>query len=179
MAASRRGKEPLRREFLTWEEVDKLVDVLLEQLRQAGSFDAMIIVTRGGMVPGGMIGEALDIKDILTAAVQFPTGLGTQPLAAWPDFLQFPNDALLKGKRLLVVDDVWGSGRTMAAVTGRVEAAEGKPGTCVFHFNPYRSLFSNARPDYYGAVTDAHIVYPWEIDRGLDGIPATEPPGFG
>jgi hypothetical protein len=24
------------------------------------------------------------------------------------------------------------------------------------------------RPDYYAAITDAFIVYPWEIDRGVD-----------
>jgi hypothetical protein len=43
------------------------------------------------------------------------------------------------------------------------------------HFNPYRSLFSRAEPDFYGAVTDAHIVYPWEIDRGMDMISASLP----
>jgi hypothetical protein len=36
------------------------------------------------------------------------------------------------------------------------------------HFNPYRSLFGVVRPDYYADVTDAHVVYPWEIDRGSD-----------
>jgi hypoxanthine phosphoribosyltransferase len=173
--AARPDREPLRREFLTWEDVDKLLDVLLGQLRQAGPFEAMIMITRGGVVPGGMIGEALDIKNMLTAAVRFPSALGTKPLAAWPEFLQFPKDDLLDGYRTLVVDDVWGSGRTIAAVTGRVEAANGHPATCVFHFNPYRSLFSQARPDYYGAVTDAYIVYPWEVDRGLQGIPSEGP----
>jgi hypoxanthine phosphoribosyltransferase len=152
-----------------------LLDVLLGQLRQAGRFETMIMITRGGVVPGGMIGEALDIKNMLTAAVRFPSALGTKPLAAWPEFLQFPNDDLLSERRMLIVDDVWGSGRTVAAVTGRVEAAGGRPATCVFHFNPYRSLFSKARPDYYGAVTDAHIVYPWEVDRGMESIPTDQP----
>jgi len=23
------------------------------------------------------------------------------------------------------------------------------------------------RPDYYAATTDAHIIYPWEMDRGF------------
>jgi hypothetical protein len=36
----------------------------------------------------------------------------------------------------------------------------------VLHFNPHRNLFGTARPDYYAAITDAHIVYPWELDRG-------------
>jgi hypothetical protein len=38
------------------------------------------------------------------------------------------------------------------------------------HFNPYRNLFGNNRPDYFAAVTDAFIVYPWEIDRGTDRV---------
>jgi hypothetical protein len=31
-------------------------------------------------------------------------------------------------------------------------------------------LFGQVRPDYYAAVTDAEIVYPWEIDRGPDQV---------
>ncbi len=170
-------REPIRNELLTWEDVDMLMDVLLDQLRQAGAFDAMLIVTRGGIIPGGMICEALDIRWVMTAAVRFPLGIGTQPLAAWPEFLQFPDDRLLAGRRMLIVDDVWGSGRTITAVRGRVEASGGRPATCVLHFNPYRSLFSEARPDYYGAVTDARIIYPWEVDRGVDRIPSG-PVGF-
>jgi hypothetical protein len=38
------------------------------------------------------------------------------------------------------------------------------------HFNPHRNLFGTARPDYYAAITDAYIIYPWEIDRGLDKV---------
>jgi hypothetical protein len=68
------------------------------------------------------------------------------------------------------VDDVWGSGRTSTAVKSRVEASDGIPYTCVLHYNPYRSMFSRAEPDFYGAITDAFIVYPWEIDRGVEGL---------
>ena len=63
---------------------------------------------------------------------------------------------------------LWGSGRTMISVKDGLLAADCRPRTCVLHFNPYRSLFAKAKPDYYGAVTDAHIVYPWEYDRGAD-----------
>jgi hypothetical protein len=44
------------------------------------------------------------------------------------------------------------------------------------HFNPYRNLFGSARPDYYAATTDAFIIYPWEIDRGVDKIILGEGP---
>jgi hypothetical protein len=166
----------MRREILTWADVDHTINALIPQLR--GTFDAMLIVTRGGVVPGGLISEALNIKYILTAAVSFPAVVGTGKLMAWPDFLQFPEAHLLGGRRTLVVDDVWGSGRTITAVKNRVEAAGGYPELCVLHFNPGRSLFGKTGPTYYAAITDAHIVYPWEVARpgGLDPILAVAPP---
>ena len=161
----------LRREVLTWEDVDKLIDHLLPQFET--EFDAMILITRGGIVPGGMLSEAMNIQHLLTAAVDFPAEIERErsKLFAWPKFIQFPEDEMLRGRRTLIVDDVWGSGRTITAVKNRVSAAGGLPYTCVFHFNPYRNLFGSGRPDYYAAITDAHIVYPWEIDRGPDKVP--------
>ncbi|MGH2626762.1 MAG: phosphoribosyltransferase [Anaerolineales bacterium] len=155
----------MRRELISWEEVDRLVDHLLPQFRTG--YDGMVLITRGGIIPGGILSEAMGLKVVLTAAVDFPfeAQQATAKLLAWPQFLQFPEDAQLRGRKILIVDDIWASGRTITAVRGKVEAAAGEVETCVLHFNPYRSLFSQARPDYYAAVTDAFIVYPWEIDR--------------
>lgn len=173
-------QRPIRHEILTWDDVDKLVDVLVPQIRSAGRFDAMILITRGGIVPGGLLAEALDISEVLTAAVSFSEDpLLKEEMKIWPRFLQFPTNALLTGRRVLTVDDVWGSGRTSTAVKSRAEAAGAVTHTCVFHFNPYRSLFSKAEPDFYGAITDAFIVYPWETDRGLLGISGFNPNPIG
>lgn len=156
------------REVLTWSDVDRLIDHLLPQFLR--EFTAMVMITRGGIVPGGLLAEAMDITHLLTAAVDFPAQAERESnkLMAWPDFIQFPDDKLLRGRPTLIVDDVWGSGRTITAVKNRVSSAGGFPETCVLHFNPYRSLFGKARPDYYAAVTDGYILFPWEIDRGTD-----------
>lgn len=160
----------MRHEVLTWNDVDKLIDHLLPQFER--EFDAMVMITRGGIIPGGMLAESMGLTHILTAAVDFPAEFERERggLFAWPRFLQFPGDDLLRGRYTLVIDDVWGSGRTITAVKNRVSAAGGFPSTCVIHFNPYRSLFGTVRPDYYAAITDAHIVYPWEIERGPDRV---------
>jgi hypothetical protein len=156
--------------MLTWNDVDRLITHLMPQFEQ--EFDAMVIITRGGIVPGGLLAEAMNLVHILTAAVDFPAKIEMERarLLAWPQFIQFPENSQLSGRTSLVVDDVWGSGRTITAVKNRVSAAGGIPYTCVLHFNPYRNQFGAARPDYYAAVTDAHIVYPWEIDRGADRV---------
>lgn len=155
----------MREEAVSWVEFEKLMDHLLSQLY--GSYDALLMITRGGIVPGGMIAEALDIKNVMTAAVNFPDV--EERLLAWPTYLQFPEDELLDGRRVLIVDDVWDSGRTVNSVFGRVDAAGGRPEVAVVHYKPQESLFKS-KPDYYAAVTDAYVIYPWEMRRGLEGM---------
>jgi hypothetical protein len=118
-----------------------------------------------------MLAEALNITYILSAAVRFPAdfpGLRTpgQTKYAIPEFIQFPDNELLEGRRILVVDDVWGKGRNSVTVANRIDVAGGLPETCVLHYKPTTSLYPGLTPTYYAAVTDAHIIYPWEIDRG-------------
>lgn len=158
---------------MTWTDVDRLINYLIPKFDR--EFTAMVMITRGGIIPGGMLAEAMNITHVLTAAVDFPAEVeaAQNKLMAWPQFIQFPADEQLRGRAVLIVDDVWGSGRTITAVKNRVSAAGGFPETCVLHFNPYRNLFGKARPDYYADVTDAFVLYPWEIDRGADKMVLT------
>lgn len=155
----------IRRELISWQEVDRLIDHLLPQFR--GEYDGMVLITRGGIIPGGLLSEAMGLQIVLTAAVDFPFKAQQEAakLLAWPQFIQFPDEDKLRGRKFLIVDDVWGSGRTITAVRGKVEASGGEVETCVLHFNPYRSLLPQAQPSYFAATTDAFIVYPWEVER--------------
>lgn len=159
------------RKTLNWLDFDQLIDQLIPQFDV--EFDVLLMITRGGIVPGGALAEALNLTTILTASVDFPpitvemTESERARLQAFPKFLQFPESDLLLGKKVLVVDDVWGSGRTITAVQNRVRAAGGVPFSCVLHFNPLRNLFGSSRPDYYADLTDIYIIYPWEIQRGM------------
>ena len=161
----------MRREVLTWNDIDALIDHLVPQFE--GEFDALLMITRGGIVPGGILAEALDIHTVLIASVHFGTAVERQ--MAVPVFHQFPRGELLTGKRILIVDNIWAGGRTSNAVRGRVAAAGGRPVVAVLHYKPGRSLFRDIVPDYYAAITDAWIIYPWEAPRDLIGIPRIAP----
>lgn len=168
------GSTPQRHVLLTWKDVDRIIDQLIPQIESVGVFQAMVMITRGGVIPGGLLSESLDIQHMLTAAVDFPS-TEDAGLMAFPKFLQFPDASLLQGRRTLIVDDVWGSGRTSTTVHRRVVASGAQAYTCVLHYNPYRSLFTNEKPDFYGDITDAYIVYPWEVDRGKYGLGEFDP----
>lgn len=148
----------LSKEYLSWTQIETMVAQLARQMH-GRPFDALLAVTRGGLVPAGLIAYHLGIRNILVAAVQFYSGVGRR--AAAPTFLQFPADPFLSGKTVLVVDDIWDSGKTISAVKTRVAGSGGTAVTAVLHYKPNASLFTDT-PDYYVESTDAWIVYPWE-----------------
>jgi hypoxanthine phosphoribosyltransferase len=153
-----------RKEIISWGEVSKLVSLIIPQFET--EFEQIIMLSPGGVIPAGMLAAAAGIKELFIAQVEFPptAELDKSKLLSWPSFDHFPADEVLFDKKVLVVKDVWGSGRTIWAVHKKVETAGGMPCTCVLHYNPYRNLLK-VKPDFYGAITDAYIIYPWEIDQ--------------
>ena len=145
------------REILSFDDVARMV-VALGDLVRAEDHDVMLVVTRGGLIPGGILAYLLGMKNILVAAVEFYDDEGNR--GHEPTFLQFPADPLLRGSRVLVVDEVWDSGRTIEAVTRRVRQAGGVPTTAVLHYKPARSEV-RGRPDHHVVETDRWVVYPW------------------
>ena len=148
--------------YLTWHELEELVSKLIFKLNTP--YDAILVITRGGIIPGGMVAEALKMKNVLTASVSFTDNRepGQPTRLSWPRFLQFPADALLEGRKILVVDNLWFHGRTIMAVKGRIETAGGIPEIAVIHWKPESSYFPDQEPNYYAEITEDFIHYPWQ-----------------
>lgn len=146
--------------YLSWFDFEELVTQLIFKLNTP--YDAIVVITRGGIIPGGMIAEALKMKDVLTAAVLFPDDPGQRTKLSWPRFLQFPSDSLISDRKILVVDNLWFQGRTIMAVKGRIEAAGGFPELAVVHWKKNSSYFPDQAPDHYAEITDDFIHYPWQ-----------------
>lgn len=60
--------EQIEKQYLSWEQIQGMVGALAEQGHR--SYDALLAVTRGGLVPAGMLAYHLGIRNILVAAVQ-------------------------------------------------------------------------------------------------------------
>lgn len=150
----------IEKRVLSWSDVEDLVSRLVAQLPNTREYDAILCITRGGMIPAGLLSEAMDIRNIMVAAVMFYTGPGQG--SRRPFFWQFPENELLHGKRILIVDDIWSDGRIAMAVKVRVIGAGGKPEVAVLNYRPRESEFPNDRPDYVAMETDEWVVYPWD-----------------
>lgn len=158
--------------YLSWNELEELVSQLIVKLNTP--YDAILSITRGGIIPSGMIAEALKMKEVLTASVLFPEDPGQRTTLSWPRFLQFPTDTLLTGRKILVIDNLWYQGRTIMAVKGRIEIAGGFPELAVIHWKRASSFFPDEAPDYYVQITEDFIHYPWQrIDDSDYRVKAT------
>lgn len=142
---------------LSWDDLDRLVGRLAERAGRA--HDLVLAITRGGLVPAGMLAYRLDLREILVAGAELYRQDGTTQPA--PVIGHFPGDDLLRAKRVLVVDEVWETGETMTEVLARVRRAGGLPSSAVIHFKPGRSRVAG-RPDHWAATADGWVTYPYK-----------------
>jgi hypoxanthine phosphoribosyltransferase len=153
----KRGWGAMRKEYIDWATVEQLVDTLLSILPR--DYDIIMAITRGGLIPAALLSYRGRLHSLMVAVEQQPSDL--DELFAKPTFAQFPADPLIKGKRILVVDSVWSTARSMAAVKTRIEQAGGHADLCVLHYRT-ADAWGDLKPDYVAEETDAWIVYPWE-----------------
>lgn len=153
--------------YLSWSDVNKLISDMAPHL-EVYQYDVVIAITRGGIVPGAIIAERLAIQQVLVASVDFYED--EERDLDWPVFMQFPEGSFLRGKRVLIVDDIWDRGKQVVHVADRVKQAGGRPHTAVLHYKPHRSSFPDKSPDFYAVETENWIIYPWEVERGVVGM---------
>lgn len=148
------------KQIVTWDDLDDLVRSLADQV--GAEYDVVLAITRGALVPAGMLAYRLGLRNILVAAVAYYDDTGKP--AEQPTFFQFPADPLLHGQNVLVVDEVWDTGTTLAAVVERVRMAGGRPTTAVLHYKPGRSKVDLV-PDHFVVATDDWVVYPFKYGK--------------
>jgi uncharacterized protein len=145
------------REEMTWEDLGTAVDDLAEKIRADGfNPDAVLALARGGLTCAGALAYALGVKNMATLNVEFYTGVDErldEPLLLPP----VPDLTLLRAERLLVVDDVADTGRTLALAREFCAQQGPEVRTAVLYEKPQ----SVVRCDFVWRRTDRWINFPW------------------
>ena len=158
------GDDGIRREILTWDEFGDAARTLAADVLTAGFRpDVVIAIARGGLLLAGAIAYALGTKACGSINVEFYSGIDErlpEPVLH-PPMLDAP---ALGGKRVLLVDDVSDSGRTLAKVVAiiRDEGAEVRTATL------YTKSHTVLEPDFDYRRTDDWIVFPWSALPPVD-----------
>ena len=124
------------RENLTWEVFGEASRSLSQEIVDSGWFPDLIVgVARGGLIPAGAIGYAIGVKEMGAINVEFYTDIGEtlpEPILLNP---QLDTDSL-KDKKVLVVDDVADSGKTLDLVVNLLEQTASEVKSAVIYTKP-------------------------------------------
>lgn len=160
------GKAP-DRETLDWPTFGQAMRDLIQEIVNTGWIpDLIVAIARGGLLPAGAISYAMGVKLIGTMNVEFYTDVHE----TLPEPLLLPplmDVSALEGKKVLVVDDVADSGKTLQMVMqlinekglsldgGETVKVDAK---CAVIYHKPRSVIL---PDFAWKTTDKWINFPW------------------
>lgn len=149
-----------QKEILTWEGFGVAHRELAQTIADDGYDPEIIIaVARGGLVAAGALSYALGVKLSDAINVEFYTDVHTtlpDPILLEP----LLDVASISGRKLLVVDDVADSGRTMKLVLEILREQGAEVRSAVL----YEKSASVVKPDYTWRHTDEWIVFPWSAE---------------
>lgn len=151
----------------SWEDVERLSEKLAQKIIESEfQPDLIVAISRGGFDPARILCDRLGIRRLASVQVEFYSGV--QNTAEKPRIV-YPLNAEVRGKKVLLVDDVSDTGDSLMLAKEHVLA--GSPGdlkVATLHIKPWTSL----RPDYHASETKAWIVYPWEPVESIRSIAA-------
>ncbi|MGK2854123.1 MAG: phosphoribosyltransferase [Microbacteriaceae bacterium] len=145
------------REVLGWLEFGEAGRELALQVLESGYIPEVVVaIARGGLLLAGSVAYALGTKSCGSLNVEFYTGVDErleEPILLPP----LLDQASLLGKRVLLVDDVSDSGRTLELAVKLLERSGVIVRTVCLYSKPRTVL----EPDYVWRRTDRWIVFPW------------------
>ena len=142
--------------YVSWPEYGNLAEALAEKVRSSGKeFDLVIGIARGGMPVAMVVSDRLDVRiDFIN--VKSYIGIGQRGI---PRILSTLTEEI-RGKRVLIVDDLVDQGDTIQVVKGYLSGQGPKLLEVAVLF---KKPWTRTEPDYYLEVVDRWIVFPFEL----------------
>ena len=147
---------------VTWDDVHLMSLRIAKRVVEEGyKPDAIVGVLRGGFIVARIVADALGIEDLGAVEVKFYKGIAEhaeRPIITQPLTLD------VRDKKVLIVDDVVDSGRTLEVVTEQVRLRGASTVKSAALFTKPKSII---HPDFYITMTTDWIIFPWELGEFL------------
>ncbi len=156
----------LRCEVITWRHVCRLASKLARVIRAADFRpDIVVAIARGGYIPARLLCDQLDLYNLISLRIAHY--VGTEKTGQARIVSGLGED--LRGKNVLLVDDVSDSGDTLELAMQHINARGPRQlRVAVLHHKQCASLV----PDFFAqrVIRWRWITYPWAVVEDLGGF---------
>lgn len=157
-----------RAHLVSWPDIEKWCSAIRAQVVDNFSPEVIIGLSRGGLVPSRILSDSLWIKDLLSIKTEH---WGITATKSGQAVLNDPGKLNLKGKRVLVVDDITDTGQSMKLAYDFVRSQDPADIRTAAMLHITRSEFV---PDFYGELVDQDkwtwFIFPWNVYEDLDNL---------
>ncbi|HEX9260935.1 MAG TPA: phosphoribosyltransferase [Candidatus Bathyarchaeia archaeon] len=152
-------------EVPTWNNIQRMLHNQAERICKS-SFKPQIIlgISRGGLVPARVLSDLLENRNL---AIVWLESLQVVDGDKRPQMLVQALSIDVAGKKVLIVDDVADTGRSLITVKQHVlqNGAE-ETRIATLYFKPWSEL----KPEYYEKETGRWIIFPWDMKENVRRI---------
>ncbi|MFX1369684.1 MAG: phosphoribosyltransferase [Promethearchaeota archaeon] len=143
--------------ILSWDEVYNLTLQLSERIVDSGyELDILVGIARGGWIPARILSDVLYARSLQNIRIEYYTDVAVR--GREPNITQ-PISGSMKGKKVLIVDEVADTGESLHHAIEHVKSLGAKEiRSAVLHLKPTSRII----PNYYMVETTRWTVYPWE-----------------
>lgn len=140
--------------YISWADFHQDVKKLCQKIKESGNYDKIIAVSRGGLIPAGIIAYELDIRN--NEAINFSSYDGQEARRSDDDIEVSANIGEVNEKTL-IIDDLADSGRTFRVLRQFYPKAKF---ACV-----YAKEKGASSTDIYAVdMPDEWVVFPWDVE---------------
>lgn len=159
------AKRPDKYEVPSWDYIYELCVQLADQIRRSKyKPDLIVAVARGGWVPGRLLSDLLE--NTYVASIKVEHYVDFYKTLEKPEITQ-PLPVDIRGKKVLIVDDVADSGYSLKLAKEYLLKQGAKNAKiAAIYYKPW----SVVTPDFYARETDAWICFPHETFESIKKI---------
>jgi hypothetical protein len=161
------AQKSFRCEILTWNKIIRDAKTLAKLVKQSGyKPDIVIAIGRGGYVPARIICDYMMLRDLTSIKAEH---WGSASLESKEAVIKFPLCTDIKGKKVLLVDDVTDTGRTLIVCLEYLKGfAPHEIRTAIL----IHKTCSEIVPDYFvnKIVKWKWLIFPWHVWEDLSGF---------
>lgn len=147
---------------ITWEKYELLAQKIASSIVEK-DFDQIVGISRSGLILGVHLAHLLEIRKFGCIEVLRTYTDEENADKQIPQITYWANIDNTKGKKILLVDDIVGEGKTLRIAKSKLEEFEAEITTCVLvvNLNNFKDNDLESLVNYYGEAVRGWVSFPW------------------